>query len=83
MHKHRLGDYYTDVLQQELSEIKEPEEIYYHIEFQNEIKRDVYPFKVRNFLIEKCNQKLEELTTDSKNRFFFKVKTHPPTKPVV
>ena len=74
MHKRRLGDYYTDVLQQELNEIKEPEEIYYHIEFQDETKRDVNPFKLRNFLSDKCNQKVEELTTDSKNGFSFKVK---------
>ena len=71
MHKNRLGDYYTDVLQQELNEIKEPEEIYYHIEFQDETKRDVNPFKLRNFMSDKCNKKVEELTTDSKNRFSF------------
>ena len=59
MHKRRLGDYYTDVLQQELNEIKEPEEIYYHIEFQDETKGDVNPFKLRNFLSDKCNQKVE------------------------
>ena len=74
MHKRRLGDYYTDVLQQELNEIKEPEEIYYHIEFQDETKREVNPFKLRNFLSDECNQKVEELTTDSKNGFSFKVK---------
>ena len=45
MHKRRLEDYYTDVLQQELNEIKEPAEIYYHNEFQDETKRDVNPFK--------------------------------------
>ena len=71
---HCLRDYYTEVLQQELNEIKEPEEIYYHIEFQDETKRDVNPFKLRNFLSDKCNQKVEELTTDSKNGFSFKVK---------
>ena len=73
MHKHRLGDYYTDVLQQELNEIKEPEEMFYHIEFQDDTKRDFNPFKLRNFLSDKCNQKVEELTTDSKNEFSFKV----------
>ena len=70
---HCLRDYYTEVLQQELNEIKEPEEIYY-IEFQDETKREVNPFKLRNFLSDKCNQKVEELTTDSKNGFSFKVK---------
>ena len=74
MHKRSLGDYCTDALQQELNEIKEPEEIYYHIEFQDETKRDVNPFKLRNFLGDKCSQKVEKLTTDSKNGFSFKVK---------
>ena len=74
MHKRRLGDYYTDVLQQELNEIKEPEEINYHIEFKDETKTDVNPFKLRYFLSDKCNQKVEKRTTDSKNGFFFKVK---------
>ena len=32
---HCLRDYCTEVLQQELIEINEPEEIYYHIEFQD------------------------------------------------
>ena len=73
MHKHRLGDYYTDVLQQELNEIREPEEIYYHIEFQDETKTDIHPCKLRNFLSDMCNHKMEELTTDSKNGFSFKI----------
>ena len=46
----RLRDYYTELLQKELNEIKEPAEIYYHIEFNDEIKREVNPFKVRKFL---------------------------------
>ena len=50
MHNRRMGDYYTDVLQQELNEIKEPEEIFYPFEFQDEIKRDVNPFQLLNFL---------------------------------
>ena len=74
MHKRRLGNYYTDVLQQELNEDKEPEEIYDHIEFKNETKRDINPFKLRNFLSANCNQNVEELTTDSKNGFSIKVK---------
>ena len=74
MHMHRLGDYYTDVLQQELNENKETEKIHYQTEFQDETKRDVNPFKLRNFLSDKCNQKVEKLTTDSKNGFSFKVK---------
>ena len=36
---HCLRDYYTEVLQQELNEIKEPEEIYYHIENLDETTR--------------------------------------------
>ena len=71
---HCLIDYYTEVLQQELNEIEEPEEIYYHVEFQDLTKGEVNPFKLRNFLSDKCNQKVEELTTESKNRFSFKVK---------
>ena len=71
---HRLGDYYTKVLQQELNEIKEPEEIYVHIEFHDETKREINPFKLRSFSSGKFNQKDEKLTKDSKNCFFFKVK---------
>ena len=71
---HRLGDYYTELQYQELIEIKEPEEIYYHIEFHDETKREVNPFKLRPFLSDECNRKVEELTTDSKNGFSFKVK---------
>ena len=43
MLKRRLGDYYTDVLEQELNKIKETEEMYYHIGFLDETKRDVNP----------------------------------------
>ena len=68
---HCLGDYHTEVLQQELNETKEPEEIYYHIEFHDETMREVNPFEPRNFQNDKCNQKVEELTADSKNRFSF------------
>ena len=57
-----------DVLQQGLNEIKEPEETY-HIEFKYETKREVNPFKLRNFLSDRCNQKVEELKPDSKNIF--------------
>ena len=52
-----LRDYYTEVLQQELNNIKEPEEIYYHNEFKDETQREVNPFKLRIFLSDKCNQK--------------------------
>ena len=69
---HRLGDYYTDVLQQELNDVKKPEKIYYHVEFRGETKRDGNPCKLWNFLSEKYNQEVEELTTDSKNEFSFK-----------
>ena len=71
---HCLRDYYTEVLQRKLNEIKEPEELYYQIEFQDETKREVNPFKLQNFLSEKCNQNVEELIMDSKNGFSFKVK---------
>ena len=70
---HRLGDYYTEWLP-ELNKIKEPEGIYYHIEFHDETKREVNPFKLRNFLSDKCDQKVEKLTTDNKNGLSFKVK---------
>ena len=71
---HFRRDYYTEVRQQDLNEIKEPEEIYYHIEFQDETKREVNPFKLRNFLSDKCNEKVEELATVRKNGFSFKFK---------
>ena len=63
---HRLINYYTEVLQQELNGIKEHEEIY-HIEFHDESKREVNSSKLRNFMIDRCDQKVEELTTDSEN----------------
>ena len=56
-----LRDDYTEALQQELNEIEEPEQTHCHIEFQDETKREVSPFKLRNFLSDKCNQKFEEL----------------------
>ena len=71
---HRLGDFHTKVLQQELNEIKELEQHYYHDEFYDENKREVDPFKLRNFLSDKCIQKVDELTKHSKNGFSFKVK---------
>ena len=64
---HRLGDYYAEVLQQELNEIKLPEEIYYHIKFHDETKREVEPFKLRNFWSDMFSQKVEGLTTDNEN----------------
>ena len=56
---HCLRDFYTEVLQKELNKIKEPEEIYYHIEFQDETKREVNPFKLRIFLSDKSNQNVK------------------------
>ena len=35
---------------------------------------EVDPFKLRNFLSDKCNQNFEELTTERKNGFSYKVK---------
>ena len=70
---HCLRGLYTEVLEQELDEIKEREENYYHIELQDETKREVNPLKLRNLLSDKFNQKVEELTTDNKNGFSFKV----------
>ena len=57
-----------------MSKIKEPTEIYYHVDFYDEAQREVNPFKLRNFLSDKCNRTVEELTTDSKNGLPFKVK---------
>ena len=71
---HCTGDYYTELPQQELIEIKAPEEIYYHTKFPDESKREVKPFKLQNFQGDKCNQTVEVLTMDSKNGFSFKVK---------
>ena len=53
--------------------MKEPEEIYHHIEFLDETKREVKPFKLRNFLSSRYNQKVEELTRDIKIGFPFNV----------
>ena len=78
---HCLEDYYTEVLQQKLNETKEPEEIYYHFEFQDETKREVNPFKLQTFLSNKCNQKDEELTTDRKS-ILLDSQNHPSTKPI-
>ena len=36
--------------------------------------REVNPIKKQSFLSDNCNQKVEELTMDSKNWFSFKVK---------
>ena len=57
-----------------LKEIKERKEIYYHIEFHDETMREVYPSKPQTSLSDKCNQMVQELTTDSKVGFSFKVK---------
>ena len=57
-----------------MNKIKKPEEICYHIEFQDETKREDNPSKQRNFLSDKYNQKVKQFTTDSKNGFSFKVK---------
>ena len=68
-----LGDY-TQVLQQELKEIKGTEEIYYHIEFPKRNQERSILSKYEIFLSDKYNEKAEELATDSKNGFSFKVK---------
>ena len=71
---HHLRDICTKVLQQELNEIKQPEKIYNHIEFHDETKRMVNRFNLQKFLSEKCNQKVEELATNSTNGSSFKNK---------
>ena len=71
---HSPRGYYTDVLKEELNQIKEPEEIYYHIDFHDETKREVNPFNLQGSSSDKCNQKVEEVTADSKNDFYFEVK---------
>ena len=53
--------------------LKKLKEIYC-IDFDDEIKRDVNPLKLRNFRSDKCNEKVEELITDSKNGFSLKLK---------
>ena len=59
---HRLGDFYTDLLQQELNETKEPEKKkHYHFEFDDKIKKHVNLFKLGDFLHDKCNQKVKKL----------------------
>ena len=51
-----------------------PHEEYYHVEFEIEDMRDIKPFNLQNFLKEKCQQQLEEVEMDSRNRFSSKVK---------
>ena len=36
-------------------------------------RKKVNPFNLGNFLSDKCNQKVKQLTTDSKNEFSFTV----------
>ena len=45
---HRLGDYYTELLQQELNDFKEREEIYYRIELKDGTKTERKRFKTWN-----------------------------------
>ena len=51
----------------------EPTKKYYHIEFQNEIKRDINAYELRTFLNKEANERIEKLTTDSKDGFSFLV----------
>ena len=48
--------------------------MYYRTEIHDEAKREVNPFKLRNFVSDRCDKKFEELTADSKNGLYFKVK---------
>ena len=52
---HHLGNFYTEVLRRELYEMKEPEEIYYHVDFHDETKIEVNLFKLRKLFSSKCN----------------------------
>ena len=52
-----------------MNERNQPEEICY-TECDDEIRREVILFKQQNLF----NQKVKELTTDSKNGFSFKIK---------
>ena len=44
------------------------------LEFHDETKGEVNPIKLHNFLSDKCNQKVNELTTDSNSGFSFEIK---------
>lgn len=70
---HSLGDFYTEVVQQELNEIKKPEEINY-IELHSETMREASSFKLQKFLSGNCNQNVKELTTDRKKRILLQIK---------
>ena len=74
MHNSSSRYFYTELLQQDMNQIKEPEERCYHIKIDDEIKRHVNPFKLRSCLSDKSNQKVQEVATDTQNRLFFKVK---------
>ena len=71
---YRLGDSYAKQLQQELNEVKEPEETYYYMNFTTKLGEG-NPLKLRNFMSDKCNQKVEEIT-NNKKLFSFNVETN-------
>ena len=51
----------------------EPTKKFYHIEFPSEVKRDINAYELRTFLNKKSTEKLEKLTTNSKDGFSFLV----------
>ena len=57
-----------------MNDINGAEEIYYHIEFHDETRREVNPLKLQIFLSGKCNQKVKELTTVSLSGFSFRLR---------
>ena len=73
-----LGSFFPDALQDELNQVKEPDDKYYHIEFQKDSRREINPFKLRDFLSAKCGQQIDKLTVDSKDGFSFQVKSIRP-----
>ena len=70
----RLGNYFSDRANQEIIQLKTPDEEFYQIEIINEAKRELNHFKLRNFLSETRKQQKEELKAVRRIGYFFKVK---------
>ena len=46
----QLGNYFPETLYKEISQLKEPDEDYYHIEFENETRKQINSLRLQNLL---------------------------------
>ena len=46
----RLENHFSDTAYQQIYQLKTPDEEYYHIDNENEVKIKMNPFKLRDFL---------------------------------